>query len=341
MRMLRYGGGIVGISVMGVLLHQVGWTSIRESLGMLGWGYLIVVAYPLTWMLLNTQGWKMALHRSAAKGLSFFDLVQVRTAGESFNVLLPSGYVGGEPLKAQLLSQWVSLAEATSSVLIAKAAQSVALVAFVGLGMTLCGKPGEDSPITHPPEAIALGLLTLGIVLFVILLSKGSFAVLGRRLHRLTNRSWFHRAEPHLKAIDSSIGAFYREGKGRFLSSIGWHLGGWVAGAMEVAIIFALIGHPVTWREAWFVGAVSQLAAVIGLFAPAGVGLYEGGHYLAAAALGMPPSLGVSVALIRRLRELFWNATGLWIFWRMSKPPLKCQTHARNLEKSQAPFRTR
>jgi len=98
-----------------------------------------------------------------------------------------------------------------------------------------------------------------------------------------------------------------------------WHGAGWIAGAFEVAVIFYLIGHTVSWREAWFIGAMAQLAAVVGLLAPAGIGLYEGGHYLAAAALGLPPALGITVALIRRVREIFWDCVGLWIFWRLSK----------------------
>ena len=56
-----------------------------------------------------------------------------------------------------------------------------------------------------------------------------------------------------------------------------------------------MIGHRIHWREAWFIGAMAQLAAVVGLFSPAGVGLYEGGHYLAASMLGLSPvSVGVS-----------------------------------------------
>src|SRR5581483_2075979 len=114
-------------------------------------------------------------------------------------------------------------------------------------------------------------------------------------------------------------GAFYREGKKRFFWSVAFHTAGWLAGALEVALIFFMLGHPVSWHEAWFIGAMAQLAAVIGLFVPAGVGLYEGGHYLAASLLGISPVLGVSVALIRRVREIFWDLVGLILFWKLSK----------------------
>jgi uncharacterized membrane protein YbhN (UPF0104 family) len=161
--------------------------------------------------------------------------------------------------------------------------------------------------------------LSIGIFLFTVLLTRRSFSRFGRWLHDLTGHPWLQKQEAKLVALDDSIGAFYRECKGRFLGSVLWHGAGWIAGAFEVAVIFYLIGHTVNWREAWFIGAMAQLAAVVGLFAPAGIGLYEGGHYLAAEALGLPPALGITVALIRRVREIFWDGVGLWIFWRLSK----------------------
>ena len=174
------------------------------------------------------------------------------------------------------------------------------------------------SLVHHPRTLIALVLLSAGIFVFTLLLTRRSFSRLGSWLHDLTGHPWLKKQETKLIALDDSIGAFYRQGKGRFLSSVLWHGAGWIAGALEVAVIFYLIGHPVTWRQAWFIGAMAQLGAVVGLFAPAGIGLYEGGHYLAASALGLPPALGVSVALIRRVREIFWDCTGLWIFWKLS-----------------------
>src|SRR5471030_1863046 len=127
MRIIRVAGVLLGLGIVTVLIREVGWENIKHSLGMLGWGYAFVVAYPVSWILLNTAGWRMALHAQYAK-IPLARLAQIRLAGETFNSMLPSGYVGGEPLKAKLLSQWIPAHEAASSVIIAKAAQSVGLV---------------------------------------------------------------------------------------------------------------------------------------------------------------------------------------------------------------------
>jgi uncharacterized protein (TIRG00374 family) len=318
MKIIRIIGVIIGALIVAFLIHEVGWINIRHSLGMLGWGYGIVLVYPISWILLNTAGWRMALHAQYAR-IRLFKLAQIRLAGETFNSLLPSGYIGGEPLKAKLLSRWIPMHESASSVLIAKAAQSVGLVLFVGLGLIFGGNKKQYSILHHPATLLSLILLTAGIATFTVLLTRRSFSRFGRWLHRLTGHPWLQKQEGKLIALDDSIGAFYREGKSRFLGSVFWHIAGWVAGALEVAVIFFLIGHRIHWREAWFIGAMAQLASVIGLFAPGGVGMYEGGHYLAASMLGLSPVLGLSVALIRRVREIFWNGVGLWLFWKLSK----------------------
>jgi glycosyltransferase 2 family protein len=318
MKIVRIIGVIIGMTIITLLIREVGWVNIKHSLGMLGWGYAAVIAYPIVWILMNTAGWRMALHKQYAF-LSLWRLAGVRLSGETFNSLLPSGYVGGEPLKAKLLSRWIPFHEAASSVLIAKAAQSAGLVLFVGLGLTLGGNRGQTSLAHHPRTLMAFVLLAGGIFIFTLLLTRRSFSGIGKWLHELTGHPWLQKQEGKLIALDDSIGNFYREGKTRFLGSVLWHIGGWAAGALEVALIFYLIGHEVNWRQAWFIGAMAQLASVIGLFMPAGVGLYEGGHYLAASILGISPALGLSVALIRRVREMFWDLVGLLLFWKLSQ----------------------
>jgi uncharacterized membrane protein YbhN (UPF0104 family) len=317
MRSLRLLGLLAGTWMVVYLVREVGWASIRETLSLLGWRYAVVLAYPLTWISLNTVAWRYACH-AGARVPPLLTLGQLRVAGETFNSLLPSGYVGGEPIKARLLARSMPLHEAASSVLVAKAAQSVALVIYLGLGLTLA-HPGERALRNNPAPLIALALLAAGIGLFLLLLTRRSFSRAGRWLHRVSGHAWLRAQEPRLMALDQSLGRSYREGKGRFLASVAWHGAGWLAGALELALIFWLLGFPLSWTQAWFMGAMAQLAATVGLISPAGIGFYEGGHYMAAVALGLPPSLGLSASLIRRIRELFWDAVGLGLYWHLSR----------------------
>ena len=322
MKYLRYAGVVLGVTLVAVMLRQTGWTSIRHTLGLLGWGYAVVLAYPLTWIVLNAIGWRFACIPSIK--IPLWRLTAIRLAGETFNSLLPSGYVGGEPVKIDLFSRYTSVREATSSVLIGKSAQSIGLLFYIGLGLVL-GIPAHAGHGLKSKTWIALGLLTVGVGIFTVLLANQSFSRLGRALHRLTGLHWFQTQQSRLAALDDSLGTFYREYKGRFAASVGWHGAGWMAGMSELAVIAYLLGTPFSWRQAWFMGALAQLGSVIGLISPAGLGFYEGGHYMAAVLLGLPPSLGVSMSLIRRVREVFWDGVGLFFFWDYSRQTAKAK----------------
>jgi uncharacterized protein (TIRG00374 family) len=317
MKLLRLLGILFGAALVFLLLRQVGITPVLITLRLLGWGYLIVLVYPITWMLCNTMGWRMACHPESLR-VGIGKLLAIRLAGETFNSLLPSGYVGGEPVKAKLLSQSMPLREATSSVLIAKAAQSIGLLLFIGLGLTI-GLPPTATAAQKEKAWLALAALTVGVGIFTVLLANRSFTRAGRVLFRLTGLRWLAAQERRLVALDESLGTFYRDCKGRFLASALWHGAGWIAGMFELVVIFTLMENPISWRQAWFMGALAQLGSVIGLISPGGVGFYEGGHYMAAVLLGLPPSLGLSASLIRRVREIFWDVVGLYFFSRYSK----------------------
>jgi len=317
MKYLRILGILVGASLLGYLVHQVGFALIRQSLGWLGWGYVLVLASPIAWDLVNTIGFQKAFREKVLK-TSFLKLAEIRIIGETFNALLPSGYIGGEPLKVKFLAEDMPLREATSSVLIAKVAQSVSLVVYLALGLTIT-RPLADSPLRQRAALASITFLALGIGLFALFITRGSFSRWASWLHRQTRHPWLKNQEQRLLALDQTLQDFFRHEKIRFLKCLCWHGAGWLVSALEVPLIFYLMGRPIGWREGWFIAAMAQLGSSIAVAIPAGIGFYEGGHYLAAAWLGLPPSLGLSVGLIRRVRELFSHAVGLVLFWHLSR----------------------
>jgi hypothetical protein len=40
---------------------------------------------------------------------------------------------------------------------------------------------------------------------------------------------------------------------------------------------------------------------------------------MAATLLGIDPALGITVSLIRRVREVFWDLIGIGLFWALDK----------------------
>lgn len=309
MKTLKVIAFFVGAACLYFFIRKAGLDQILQGLHRLGWGYLPALLYPVTWIYVNSWGWRFSFHREYAH-VPMLRLMKVRTCGEAVNSLTPSGYLGGEALKVTLLAPSIPLREATASVLVAKSAQSIALVFYLAGGLALGGWLSQVS-LNLPATWCVLAFLTAGVLIFTLLLSRSAFGQIARFLHRLTRRPWMQSLEKKLVSLDASLGAFYRECQSRFLGAIAIHLLGWLLGAGEVWMIMHFLGYGTTPAQAWFISSLGQLGSFVGLIIPAGLGAYEGGHYVATHLLGMDPAVGVTLALIRRVREIFWDAVGL------------------------------
>jgi hypothetical protein len=86
-----------------------------------------------------------------------------------------------------------------------------------------------------------------------------------------------------------------------------------VAAVLEVFLVMRLLpaGRPITLLDAFVLETAGRLIVVAFKFVPYRLGVDEAGTALVARALALDPAVGVTLALVRRLRVLFWNAIGL------------------------------
>ena len=84
----------------------------------------------------------------------------------------------------------------------------------------------------------------------------------------------------------------------------------WAVGVLEVYYALEFLGRPVSLAEAWIIEAMAQMVRAGSFFIPASIGLQDGAFVLICAAITGSPELGVAVALVRRMREIVWIASG-------------------------------
>ena len=319
MRWLSWLWLALGLALLGWLMKDMELLQTAEALGRIGWRVLLLLPLAFLWMVPNTIAWKCSFKAPGA-GVPFSRLLTARIAGESINDILPSSNLGGEPVKALLLSPAVTLAEALSSVTVAKTTQTLSLVIFI-LGGLVLAAPG----VSLPPEVV---LTAAGVVAglgggAVVLALGSSSGLLGRwtrwGLRLFPNAEWLKSSTVHILEMDASLSAFYKNEKGRFAASTLWHLLGLVAGSIELYVIARFLGFSLNLREALIMEVVATLAAVGGFFIPGSIGAFEYGHHVGASMLGLPPGSGVILSLVRRFRELFWLLAGLALLY-MSYP---------------------
>jgi hypothetical protein len=85
----------------------------------------------------------------------------------------------------------------------------------------------------------------------------------------------------------------------------------WTAVIIEYRLTIAFLGQPVDWVTAISLLTAARIAFMLPV--PGGLGTLEASQVFAMQALGLNPSLGISLSLLIRGRDLLLGGIGLWL----------------------------
>lgn len=298
---------LVGAALLGSLIYQIGPEKLFQDISLVGWGFALVFAQEILTISTATLGWVYALQPDA-RSVSFWRLGSYRVIAEAINHLTPTATLGGEIVRARLIAPSIGGREAAASVTLAKTAETAGQVTFLTLGL------GLVLPFVEKLGGYRWAMLALvagaavGIVLLVRLLDRGLFARASKRL------KWFARYEQDLAAVDARIKDCVRRRPADLARSIGWHTASYAVRLVEVWIILAFLGIRPSWELVLGIEVLSVLIDGIFFFVPAKLGTQEGGKMLIFLALGLPVEKGLALGLVRRGRELVWDAAGFALY---------------------------
>ncbi len=293
-------------------------TAVWNLLRSLRWRFFWVLVFYVVIFGLDTLGWKYALRVGAGGGVSWLRLFRARLAGEAINYVTPTAWIGGEPVKAALLAEryGISMADGMASVVVAKTTFAVSMLLFilVGLGVTLATQSTSVELIRWAGWALPVLAILLGLFLMVQFLRPFGWAA--SFLARVVP-GWSGRVLSGARGWDEAVVSFYRRSPGLVAWSLAFHFLGWVAGALEVAIILWFLGIPVSLSTAFSIEALWVLFRSGAFLIPASLGASEGIGLVVCGALGIHAAPGLALALVRRARELAWVGLGLAEFARV------------------------
>jgi hypothetical protein len=85
-------------------------------------------------------------------------------------------------------------------------------------------------------------------------------------------------------------------------------------GALEVLLLLWYLGGNRSPLAALGVEGMTKIVNIAGLLIPGNVGTYEAGNIMILRLLGFSASIGLTLALLRDMRRLFWTGVGLVLF---------------------------
>ncbi len=249
-------------------------------------------------------------------------VLRVRLVGEAFNLVVPAGGFGGEPLKAVLLKAHygVGYRESSAGLVLARIQSLIGQFLFVTLAVVVMALATNLPPLYQASAWVGLAVLAAMTAGFIVTPKLRLSSKLGRRFG---GRNWARALTKSLAAIESvedKINAFARAHRGRYLLSVAIAALRWTLGAAEMWLALYLLGHPVSVAEALVLEGLMQLARSVSFFIPASLGTQDGAVALAAAAITGVAAAGLGAALLRRVREVIFIASGFamggWYSWR-------------------------
>ena len=299
---------LVGAALFAFLIAEIGLGAIESSFRTLSWRLLIVLVFPcLVFKLFDTLGWYFAFPGETVRLLT---LMKIRIAGQAVTVTTPTGTLGGDAVKAWMLRNRVSMHETLVSLIVVKTTMVASQGLFLALGVLIARRIlSLDTPLIRAMEwLLVLEAIAVGGFLAV---QTAGMAGRGERLLRRFGIRTGERASAAAEGVDRGLVTFYRTRRGSLLLSVACNLAGWVASAGETWLILRFLGAPVSVPVALVIEAFGTGVRFATFFVPAQIGVAEGGSVAACVALGLSAGTGLSLGLVRRVREAAWAGIGL------------------------------
>lgn len=299
---------LVGLGLIVGLISTQDFDQVAAALALAGWSMVLIGLVHLGVLLADTLGWRALLQRSQKPPL--WSMVVKRWIGSSINSLLPAAQVGGEIVRAHLLTRaGVAGPVAGASVVVDLTTGLATQLAFVLLGIALyLEAQGGAQWLLH--LGAGLGVFSVLVLAFGLLQRGGLFLRLARMVERATRGRAWQDLVGNATVLDREVVARYRDGKS-LSRCAGWRLVGWLWGSAEIWLAFWLLGHPISVAEAVVLESLGQAVRSVGFALPGGLGAQEGGIVAAGLMVGIDPDVALAVALIKRAREFAYGVPGL------------------------------
>jgi uncharacterized protein (TIRG00374 family) len=296
---------VLGALLLAVLVYRVGTEPILETLQRLAWWQFALVCLPYAViMAADTLGWRFAFANDRAP---FWRLFGARLAGEALNIVTAVGAVGGEAAKAWLVRRDVTYEESVPSIVIAKTTITMAQAVFLLAGLWLAWR-------TLPVDAEVLRwMMWLLVVEVVAVCGFAGVQVSGlvARGGRVLKMFGLIGDTAYAETLDRALRDYYRKEWRRFGLSLGFHLVGWLLGALDAFIILWTLGLSVTLTTATIIEALGSGVRFATFLVPASLGPTEAANAVAFAALGLGAGAGLAFSFVRRARQAVWVVVGL------------------------------
>ena len=276
-------------------------------------GFAAILSVYFLRIITRAWAWKLSVYEPYS--LSLKDTIPAVIIGESLSALIPLGILISGTSKAVAVRRQVPLVVGLSSVATENLFYSLITSTFLILGaLTLLRSFHLDEAwiVTLDIVIVAIVFVILFIVVMVIRQWHFASATCEWLYQRGFGRRFLEHGRLHVRLFENLIYGFYRRYPRRFIPICTLEAAFHILGMIEVYFILGFISPlGASWPSAFLLETVSRLITVVFKLIPFLVGVDEAGAQFVTEVLGLGAGVGITLAVIRKGRVLFWTAVGL------------------------------
>ena len=300
-----------GVVLFAYFVKQAGVSQIADGIRRLGAGFILILIISAVRHIARSIAWMVCVE--APHRLRFRDALRARLMGDAIGNILPfASFVVSEPAKPALIRDRIPLMAGFSAMVIENIFYSLSVVVFVLSGMLALLLNFSLPKGLRLASVITVAVIAVIITLSVALIRRGARFISGATtsLHRRgLNKKWIEKS----RMVEDSVYGFYRRNGSRFLPILLLEACFHLAGVIEIYVTLYFISpqQPPTLFTAFILESVNRVITMAFKFIPLRMGVDEAGTGRVSKILQFTEAVGVTLAIIRKARDLFWTCVGV------------------------------
>jgi glycosyltransferase 2 family protein len=298
---LSVAAALGGLILFAWAARRAGVSEIIEGIRRVGWGLIPILALAGFRFVVRSEAWRLCVPRS--RRLTRRQAFTAFLAGDALGNVTPFGLLASEPTKVFLTRHHLATRDSISSLAVDNLLYITSIVAVVAIAGAVMLATVPLPFAWRESVTVALLVLLIGTI--------AAARVVRRRsgLGGLFPPTWHAR----VTAMRASILEFSSGHPIRLWRVLALDFVFHALAVLEVylALRWLLGSASPTLRDAFLFEALNRVVTVVFKFVPFRVGVDEASSGALAPLLAMNPAVGVSLAVVRKVRNLFWAAIGL------------------------------
>ena len=304
----------LGIALFVWYVRRIGAAEIWDGLRSVGWGFLPIIA--VAGVRFALRAWALTICLEPASRPRFRTVFAGVLAGDAIGNLTPLGLIASEPTKAAFIRSGGSIGPAIAAVAVETLIYTLSVAGMIAATTIALVHSFDLSAEMRRAAWIAIAVITSGFVATAILVWRQP-VIVGRLLSTVAAGSRMQEVIATLHDLEQQIFSFASRRRDAIVPVVAAEITFHILGVLEIALtLWLILGARPPLLTAFILEGANRLVQVVFKPVPLRAGVDEITTGTFTRLLGYGVTLGATMAIVRKVRTIFWVLMGTLLLVR-------------------------